>query len=619
MIKRLKRLFLLIFFSAFAYFFIQYGFDQTDPNPMFGDNLDRNQIELAKSKRHKNFFSSHEKSGISVESVEEEVETTTVNKFEDKILRDFFEKTNSDIKVKKNPTEESVSKVPVRDKKVQVNPEKANNFLTKPQKKVKKAELQQIPDVKELEIIETETDIPKKNPTAVAKPKDIQPEISTNKSFHVENEIKIVPARAAEIKVSGPRKKELGEYGKAVILPSELTDDVKELVNYGWNKYQFNEYVSSLISLKRKLLDFRSDYCHDIHNTYGRKLPPVSVIIVFYNEAWSTLLRTIHSIVNRSPPKLIQEIILVDDCSDLPHLKDKLSEYLRENFSQVQLVRNSRREGLIRSRNTGAEIAKSDILVFLDSHIECTSGWLEPLVDRIARNKTTLAVPIIEQIKDDTFELLPRNHTTVALGGFGWDLQFRWFLKKSTDRKHPEAPIDTPTIAGGLFAISASFFKHVGMYDPGLELWGAENLEISFKTWMCGGQIQLIPCSHVGHVFRKKTPYQWPKDSNVFRRNNLRVANVWMDDYVKFYKYATGFDETDYGDVTERMRLRENLNCKNFEWYLTHVYPKRSIPSEQISYGQIRFVGNNESLCLSGTGDKTNSFVSVFGCNSKFS
>ncbi|KAK3603622.1 hypothetical protein CHS0354_017340, partial [Potamilus streckersoni] len=88
---------------------------------------------------------------------------------------------------------------------------------------------------------------------------------------------------------------------------------------------------------------------------------------------------------------------------------------------------------------------------------------------------------------------------------------------------------------GGLFAISRNFFERIGKYDPGFSYWGAENLELSFKTWMCGGTLETIPCSHVGHIFRTKIPYKWPNWYNILKRNNVRLAEVWLDEFKEYY------------------------------------------------------------------------------------
>ena len=74
-----------------------------------------------------------------------------------------------------------------------------------------------------------------------------------------------------------------------------------------------------------------------------------------------------------------------------------------------------------------------------------------------------------------------------------------------------------------------------------------------------------VPCSRVGHVFRKQHPYSFPGGSGtVFARNTRRAAEVWMDEYKKYYYAAVPLAKNvPFGSIQERLELRktDSLEC----------------------------------------------------------
>ncbi|PKK28653.1 polypeptide N-acetylgalactosaminyltransferase 5 [Columba livia] len=368
-----------------------------------------------------------------------------------------------------------------------------------------------------------------------------------------------------------------GQFGHPVAVP----DDKQEEAKSRWKEGNFNVYLSDLIPVDRAIADTRPAGCSEqrVHDD----LPTTSIIMCFVDEVWSTLLRSVHSVLSRSPPHLIEELILVDDFSTKEYLKEKLAQYMLR-FPKVKILRLKKRHGLIRARLAGAEIAKGAVLTFLDSHVECNVGWLEPLLERVRQSRAKVACPVIEVISDKDMSYMTVDN--FQRGIFTWPMNFGWKqIPQEVIEKNKIKETDIircPVMAGGLFSIDKKYFFELGMYDPGLDVWGGENMEISFKVWMCGGEIEIVPCSRVGHIFRNDNPYSFPKDRvSTVERNLARVAEVWLDEYKELFyghAYHLVLKNLDVGDLTQQIQLRKKLQCKSFQWYLENVYPDLDAP-----------------------------------------
>uniref|UniRef100_A0A8C9DKK5 Polypeptide N-acetylgalactosaminyltransferase n=1 Tax=Prolemur simus TaxID=1328070 RepID=A0A8C9DKK5_PROSS len=373
-----------------------------------------------------------------------------------------------------------------------------------------------------------------------------------------------------------------GQFGRPVVVPPGKEKEAERR----WKEGNFNVYLSDLIPVDRAIEDTRPAGCAEqlVHNN----LPTTSVIMCFVDEVWSTLLRSVHSVLNRSPPHLIKEILLVDDFSTKDYLKDNLDKYMSQ-FPKVRILHLKERHGLIRARLAGAQNATGDVLTFLDSHVECNVGWLEPLLERVYLSRKKVACPVIEVINDKDMSYMTVDN--FQRGIFVWPMNFGWrSIPPDVVAKNKIKETDIircPVMAGGLFSIDKNYFFELGTYDPGLDVWGGENMELSFKVWMCGGEIEIIPCSRVGHIFRNDNPYSFPKDRiKTVERNLVRVAEVWLDEYKElFYGHGDHLIDQglDVGNLTQQRELRKKLKCKSFKWYLENVFPDLKAPTVRAS------------------------------------
>ncbi|XP_061627914.1 N-acetylgalactosaminyltransferase 7 isoform X10 [Phyllopteryx taeniolatus] len=353
-----------------------------------------------------------------------------------------------------------------------------------------------------------------------------------------------------------------GEGAKPFVLGPEY----KETIQASIKEFGFNMVASDMISLDRTISDIRHEECKYWH--YDDRLLTSSVVIVFHNEGWSTLMRTIHSVIKRTPRKYLAEIVMIDDFSNKVHLKERLEVYIKQWNGLVKLYRNEKREGLIQARSIGAKKAtKGQVLIYLDAHCEVGINWYAPLVAPISEDRS-------------------------------------------------------PAMAGGLFAIERDYFFELGLYDPGLQIWGGENFEISYKIWQCGGQLLFVPCSRVGHIYRLQGWQGNPPPAHVGSsptlKNYVRVVEVWWDEY-KDYFYASRPETLTlaYGDISELKHFRQEHRCRSFKWFMEEIaydiplhYP---LPPKNVEWGEIR--GFETSYCIDSMGHTNGGNVETGPCH----
>jgi hypothetical protein len=121
----------------------------------------------------------------------------------------------------------------------------------------------------------------------------------------------------------------LGADGKAVhFVP--VKKEIQTLQNEIIAKFTIDHVLSDRIGLHRKIGEHRHPNCFTKNYSILQNPKKASIIFNVFNEAWSTLIRSVFSILHTAPLSLVEEIILIDDNSDFSFLGERLDQKIAE-------------------------------------------------------------------------------------------------------------------------------------------------------------------------------------------------------------------------------------------------------------------------------------------------
>ena len=121
----------------------------------------------------------------------------------------------------------------------------------------------------------------------------------------------------------------LGADGKAVhFVP--VKKEIQTLQNEIIAKFTIDHVLSDRIGLHRKIGEHRHPQCLTKNYSILENPKKASIIFNVFNEAWSTLIRSVFSILHTAPLSLVEEMILIDDNSDFSFLGERLDQKIAE-------------------------------------------------------------------------------------------------------------------------------------------------------------------------------------------------------------------------------------------------------------------------------------------------
>lgn len=314
--------------------------------------------------------------------------------------------------------------------------------------------------------------------------------------------------------------------------------------------------------------DLRPAGCEKTFDTAKFADHTVSIIIPWLAETWKHMEGTFRAMLHFTPDELVEEYLWVSDGN-----ADSREAELKAMSPKTRVFAFNERQGLIRAKMKGVEISVAPVIVFMEAHVRPNRQWLEPLLERLIHNPRVLAMPSLDHIRHDNWD----SYFATPPGHWRYEWNFNLiYTNPGIHARGNAKPYSSPGTSGGIFAMKKDWFQSLELFDIGMLEWGGDHMELTMKVWRCGGRIEIVPCSRVGHLFRGPEDRPYDVDTNIVVNNYKRLALLWAKDHLQYFyamkPEAIAMPLVDFDQARESYEgLAARLKCKNLQWYIENV------------------------------------------------
>ncbi|MCY7292300.1 MAG: glycosyltransferase family 2 protein [Ferruginibacter sp.] len=260
--------------------------------------------------------------------------------------------------------------------------------------------------------------------------------------------------------------------------------------------------------------------CNDMTNitstdiiSQQQKSPLVAVVILNWNGK-HFLQKYLQSVLSSTYKNI--KIVVADNAST-----DDSVQFLKEYFPTVKIIINHTNEGFAKGYNTALKQVTADYFVLLNSDVEVSPNWIEPIITLMESDKSIAACQpkMLDEKNKTLFEYAGACGGWIDIFGYPF-ARGRVLENMETDKNQYEKAVPCFWASGAAMFVKADVYNLLGGLD---EYFFAhqEEIDLCWRMQRAGYKIYVQPASVVYHVGGGTLPKGNSKKTYLNFRNNL--------------------------------------------------------------------------------------------------